>query len=358
MVFNKLLNVRIVFVAVFSSALTVVVLTIVPFLLSTHLRSSSSTSSATNSRASLVRELFPFSATLQTIKSVGLRPGEVNATIITRTTTNKKCDFPFVYNKAPKCASSFIHSVINKWSKEQGRNNYKCGLGPSKSNLILEECLPRKVRDHCGILNCHIFLNKQTKKVVSERLPNHRLMTSTRYPPHRIVSFYLFVRGFTVDTITSNPPRHFLLLRNYLRQYNPWRLYNYHTGEYRTGTCPLSDGERILITSLAQQYHIVIDANLRNVSNEILGHYNLFQLPLLQQGEKRNKEGGAYRMQLTGEVKEALQNVSCVESALHQALQVRMASAYQEATGIPCVFETSNCIEQMEKDALASNWVF
>lgn len=271
-------------------------------------------------------------------------------------TTTQNCPFPIVYNKPPKTASSYIQTVIANWTAKTNRGNYMCSTNPIVTSAILHECLP-SAGDACGVFNCHIFMSPAARSLLSKRLPNYRTLTSTRYPPHRIVSYFLQINGFKV----TNSPDFYKALRWYLSSYNPWRLYNYHTAEERSGSCPVSIEEMRLIFNLATSFDIVIDANLREESNAILKHFDLFQLPPVADAD-RNKERGAYRLALPDEMKDLLRNVSCVEIELHKALQVRMASLYQQATGETCVqhlprHTLSSCIEEKEKEILKNNLI-
>lgn len=107
------------------------------------------------------------------------------------------------------------------------------------------------------------------------------------------------------------------------------------------------------------RYHIVIDANVREASNAILKHHGLFQLPNLEDGKvKRHKDRGAYKLELTEEMKMKLNKQACVEKMLHAAMQTRMASLYEQATGEQCIFKNETCIGRMEEEELKSNWIF
>lgn len=336
-------------VAILSSAVTIMLCTTLPLI-----TSYSSISTSSSSWARRLRHIIPYAFTHSPSTSTSILSSTSAASAPLRAASSKAtCDYALVYNKPPKSGSSFIQTVITNWSEEQGRNNYKCSQRPVQTNLLLEECIP-ETPDYCGILNCHVFLNSHTKKLLEYRLPGHRLLTSTRYPAHRIVSFFLHLNHLKYSDFDDG---NFTTLLHYLSEYNPWRLYNYHTGQDRMGKCPLDYGEKIVIASLAQQYHIVIDVNLRNASNDILKHHGLFQLPKLNEGEQRNKDRGAYKLKLPPNVRDAVYQVSCVERTLHAALQVRMASLYERATGEQCIYGNTNCIQDMEKEALKSNWM-
>lgn len=280
----------------------------------------------------------------------GLKTYELGALSVgLQTTPRKQCDFPIVYNKPPKTASSFLQMTIKDWAESENRSNYICSKDPRYTNLRLQECISPEP-DSCGILNCHMYLDANARRVLDQRLPGNLLLTSTRYPPHRIVSFYLQIHDKKYnDDIWKG-------LGYYLNRYEVWRFYNYHTGENRMGSCPLNDHERVLISTLAARYDIVVDANLRDISNTILGYFGLFELPIVK-GE-RNKDRGAYKLTLPDDVKQKLRNLTCVEEELHRAFQLRMASLYELASGKKCITANGNCIEKGEYEALKSNWIF
>lgn len=268
----------------------------------------------------------------------------------------ERCEFAVVYNKPPKTASTFIQGVITNWTEETRRPNHICANQSLESALYLHECLPRAANP-CGVVNCHLVLTPSINAILTRRLPNYRLLTSTRYPPHRIVSNFLQVNLFQAHESAIMHTE----LTNYLRdKFNPWKLYNYHTGEHRTGCCPLRMEEKTLIVDAVTKYDLVIDANLPHISNAILKHHGLFQLPV--QADRVNNRG-ASTFTLPTQAVHALQNVSCVEQELHKALQMRMASLYEQATGFSCIQhgrpnDLASCVGTEEKEALRENWLF
>lgn len=348
MVLGKYSNLRVILVAILTSTFSVMILTSTPTVTRQFSSPTSVPSTHLRSIFSIISSHFErhFFSSSPPSSPLSLRKEESFKT---------KCAFPLVYHKPPKTASSFIQSVITEWTEETGRGNYICAQRPAESNILLHECVSSS-GDACGVLNCHIFLDSHARALLTERLPNHRLLTSTRYPPHRIVSFFLHLNNYRASNLQNETGNVMNELRQYLSEYNPWKLYNYHTGEARSGACPLTQGEKVTIFSMAARYHIVIDANLRHVSNAILKQQSLFTLPHVE-GE-RNKDRGAYKLSLPGDIQNTIQHVSCVERVLHRSLQLRMASLYETATGTPCVFQDgSTCIEHLEKEALQSNWI-
>lgn len=291
------------------------------------------------------------------------RHGDSTTTALTRglSLAHRRCPFPLVYNKPPKTASSFIRTVITNWTIDTGRADYRCSTGPLVTSVVLQECVPMSaVTNPCAVVNCHIFLSPHARSLLHARLPGLKYLTSTRYPAHRIVSYYLQVNELNVNAGGNELHDG---LRVYLRWYNPWRLYNFHTGGARVGKCPLSEPEIRHVFDLAMRFDLVIDANLRNESNVILKAAGLFQLPEVADSKDRNKERGAWRMPLPDDIKELLHARSCVEVELHKALQLRMASLYERATGVSCIrhgsrTQFSSCIEDREREVLKDHWAF
>lgn len=276
--------------------------------------------------------------------------------------TQTKCDFPIVYNKPPKTASSFLQKVISNWSQQVGRNDYRCSRTPLVTSAVLPECIPQS-GDNCGVFNSHVFMTAPTRRLLDQRLPNYRTLTSIRYPPHRIISTFLFTHKLRKDHLRHDNVEVLSLLENYLRSFNPWLLYNYHTGDARTGSCPLSEEQIKDIYSFSSTIDIVIDVNIREESNIILNHFNLFQIPSVNDLSKRPKERGTAQVRLPTTHLELLRNVSCVEMEIHRALQTRMASLYEMATGKVCVVHgvldiLDSCIAQRERGGILNNsWV-
>lgn len=259
-----------------------------------------------------------------------------------------------VYNKAPKTASSFIQGVIINWTERENRPLYQCYRPPLLTLANIRSCLPAEP-DPCGVFSCHVFLEPYTSRLFAQFFPNHLLATSTRYPGHRIVSMFLFSRGMRDDD-----PRVPYGLARFLEGWNPWTLFNYHTGLSRSGACPLSRDEQLVVYAVATRFDVIIDANARAASNVILKHHGLFTLPSVAV-EDRNKERGAVRVNMTDDLLSALRNVACVEDELHRALQFRMARLYEDASGKQCIYDQSmpkpdTCIEHEERDSLKNYW--
>lgn len=266
-----------------------------------------------------------------------------------------RCAYPLVYNKPPKTASTHVQFAIADWAARHNRSNYDCSTQPFETAIYLRECVPR-TDDGCGVLNCHVILNTYAMDVVRERLPRFRLVTSTRYPPHRIVSHFLQINRIQANDTERLNSR----LRSYLqRKFNPWRLFNFHVGTERFGSCPLRLEESSHIWATMTRYDFVVDANIPEASNVILKHNGLFQLPI---SSHRENPRGAWATSLSEETLEALHNVSCVEREMHKALLLRMASLYERATGKRCITHgrraaLTSCLEDMERERLKDNWM-
>lgn len=282
----------------------------------------------------------------------------VNQPLLTRSSAVQapQCPYPLVYNKPHKTASTFIQSLITNWTMETNRGNYVCAGQSLETAFYLPECIPRE-SDGCGVLNCHVILSPEVHSILNTRMPGHRILTSTRYPPHRIVSNFLQINFVQPDAVNET----YDALRLYLsKKFNPWKLYNYHTGEGRVGSCPLQASDKHAIYNMVMKYDIVIDANLVEESNDILKHNGLFTFP--EASSKLNFRG-ASGMSLPDDIKDLLRDVSCVEKELHKALQMRMASLYEQATGKSCVKhgrpdKMSSCLADKERVVLGENFLF
>lgn len=276
----------------------------------------------------------------------------------TRTAPTKACgdrQRGLVYNKPPKTASTFIQEVIVNWTERTGRPLYQCNRTPMLTMVNLRTCVPAEP-DACGVFSCHVYLNPFALQLFNERIPGHLMLSSTRYPAHRIVSMFLFTRQFR-DSDTGIDGK----LERYVNNMNPWELYNYHTGEFRTGTCPMTEDEKRRVFSAVSVYDIVIDANMPDASNKILNYFNVFKLPVINDPADRPKERGTVRINLTDSVRNALKDKTCVEDALHTALQIKMAWLYEQATGETCLFDPrlptlDTCIQREEKQTLKNYW--
>lgn len=268
--------------------------------------------------------------------------------------TKKACDFPIVYNKAPKTASSFLKAVITNWSRQVGRPVYRCPSTNIRSGILLPDCVPEDGGDpSCGVLATHVVLNGNARALLAKRMPNYKVIASTRYPPHRIISLYMFNRK-----IHDDDPDLEKGLKYYLDTYNPWHQYNYLTGEARYGECPLDLYQLRDITSLVSTFDIIVDVNLRDESNTVLNHFNLFEIPEQPDLSDRLKEFGAVRANISSENLDLLKQKSCVEFELHRAMLYRMASLYEKATGKKCIHDDSmnSCISEKESEFLKSTW--
>lgn len=266
--------------------------------------------------------------------------------------TKKRCEFPIVYNKAPKTASSFLKAVITNWSRQVGRPVYKCPSTNIRSGILLPDCVPEEP-DSCGVLATHVVLNRNARTLLATRMPLYKVIASTRYPPHRIISLYMFNRK-----IHDDDPDLEKGLNYYLDTYNPWHQYNYLTGEARYGECPLDLYQLRDITSLVSTFDIIVDVNLREESNAILKHFKLFQIPEQPDLADRLKEFGAVRANISVDNLELLKRKTCVEFELHRAMLYRMASLYEKATGKKCIQDNSmdSCISEKESEFLKSSW--
>lgn len=260
-----------------------------------------------------------------------------------------------IYNKSPKTASSFILGVMVNWTQEVGRPLYRCYRAPLLTVATIKSCVPKRP-DPCGVFTEHVHLNPFIMQLFNERFPNHLLVTSTRYPAHRIVSMFLFTRKLSDDD-----PLVQQRLPGYLRAYNPWSLYNYHTGEVRTGDCPITNDEKKRIYAAVSRFDVVVDMNAVRASNVILKHHNLFSLPVRTVNKERYKERGAARVNMTDELLSLLDSKLCVEKELHMAFQFRMADLYDQATGEKCMIKAEfpkpdSCITREEQESLADYW--
>lgn len=277
------------------------------------------------------------------------------STVISRNEEEKQCEFPILYNKPPKTASSFIQTVIVNWSQQVGRPYYLCAETPLLTSVILPDCIP-EVGNSCAVFSSHIFFNNRARKFFDERMPGFKLVTSTRYPPHRIISMYMFINNLREDD-----PKVYDGLDYYLDNFNPWRQFNYLTGETRTGECPLTYEDRRDIANVASFFDIVIDVNALEESNAILKHFNIFTLPTVNDSSQKEKHLGAAKLKLSEKHLTKLRSKVCVEEDLHRAFQVRMASLYQKISGVSCHHDAhwqkiENCIMEKERQTLRGSW--
>lgn len=275
--------------------------------------------------------------------------------------SSSKCNFSLVYNKPPKTASTFIKEQLRAWSAKMGRPHFKCATNSHETAARLPECIPQAT-DGCGVVNCHIVLGEATLTLLRARMPNLRLMTSTRYAPLRVVSQFLQSNQIDMAELLRNRSRE-AEMSSSLGEGNPWTLYNYHFGTMLRGACPLSWLEKLMIRDAVMRYDIVIDVNLPEESNAILKHFNLFEVKMLSVGEGgRSNDRGTSLTSLQQSTIDRIANASCVEIELHKALQQRMASIYEFATGTGCLprkgvlSKLSSCLADREKVALGGEW--
>lgn len=238
-----------------------------------------------------------------------------------------RCAFPFIYNKPHKTASTKIQADILHWAKSQRRPAYACNDYLSTASMQMRECIPEE-HSGCAIIATHVILSDVMRNILRSRIGDFWTVTSTRLPRDRVLSLFLQMRITTSEKIHESLPH----LHTFLTSFNPWSLYNYHTGENRIGTCPMTTEEKILLRDVVNRYDVVIDANLTEHSNVILASKNLFTL-----SEKVSNVRGAKNLVLTPELNDLLKKKLCVEEELHFLFRMRMASAYQKITGKPCL---------------------
>lgn len=305
-----------------------------------------------------------FSFTLLSLVFILLSP--IHSNIISRLYSNReektslgsskrRCKFALVYNEPSKNSSTYITNMLKAWAETENHPFFECGSNPHETASRLQDFIPT-VKYDCGVLACHGNLHPAVTSVLQERLPNYRLMTSTRYPAHRIISHYLQKKGKNLSEgadITTG-------LRNFLlNEYNPSGILALHTGISERRKCPISEEEEIGLYNIVSKYHIVIDANLKNESNVILNRFGLFSLP--DDDPYRNvRDLSEYRP--PRDVRLLLRSVSCYERAWHKALQMRMASVYENILRIECVKRGrigsfTSCLAKKERRALVDSWL-
>lgn len=276
-----------------------------------------------------------------------------------------RCNFSVVFNKPPKTASSFVVSMLRSWSSQVNRTFTNCrGERAVESNMYLTDCIPRH-DDGCFTFGTHFYLTENTVQFFHRRLPTVRFLTSTRYPPHRIFSLYLEINNANFSSSPPSDAKSDWIDRDFqrylLNDFNPWSMYNYHTGENRFGRCPLTEADKKDIFLMASRYDIVVNANLVNESNEILSHFGLFQFPQ-PSASKRVQYRGATTFIPSANSTRLINTVSCVEDELHHALLLRMASLHEFITDRECIshgtiHSVSTCFEERERQLLASSWL-
>lgn len=243
------------------------------------------------------------------------------------------CNAPIVYNKPAKTGSTSIQSAMIAWAKSSGRRGIKCSSYIAKASMQLRECIPYD-SSRCAVLTTHMELDRDTRELLANRLGGRFVsVTSTRAPVQRIVSLYMQMRRMRVDEARKNMSD----IESFARGLNPWDLYNYHSGEARTGSCPMEEVEKRVLVKLVKHYDIVVDMDLREHSNAILKSHDLFQV-----SKERINVRGSRRLVLNDKVKESIKRVSCVEEEMHRLFRLRMASLYEKATGKACLSEQRN----------------
>lgn len=320
---------------------------------------------------------------------------------------DNSCGFSLVYNKPPKTGSTTIRNLMMDWANRTNRPAYRCANLPLDNAVVIHECLPDGAGP-CAVLGAHLVLSENMMNVIQRKMSNFKLFTTTRYPAHRIISQFMQSRQLVIPSSSDSPSSQsgaqalaqaqaeeeeedddddddddvidgeeeekkvgtggvvkrldYDVLRFYLKALNPWRLHNFHTGETRSGTCPLTHAEMTHIFSTVTRYDIVIDPNLPDESNAILRHLNLFTIP--PRAPRLNvRHSSSAILDLPPDVVSLLRNVSCVEVELHKAMLLRMASLYESATGRPCIRHgprllLTSCLEDKERQLLNSTWLF
>lgn len=276
----------------------------------------------------------PRRSTPTTLAAADLVPVNGSEVGMTRETLEERmCDAPIVYNKPAKTGSTSIQTAMISWAKSSGRRGIKCSAYIAKTSMQLRECIPHD-SSRCAVLATHIELDAGTRELITKRLGGDFIsMTSTRAPQERLVSFYMQTKKIR----SAEAQEHMGEIAAFARGMNPWDLYNYHTGEARTGRCPLDEMEKRVLVNMVKHYDIVLDMDLPDESNAILKNYDLFQL-----SKKRLNNRGSEKLVLNKEARLAIKKVSCVEEEMHRLFRLRMASLYEKATGEPCLSEQRN----------------
>lgn len=267
---------------------------------------------------------------LPTLPAAALSPISGGTVTDEEEPAERTCDAPIVYNKPAKTGSTSIQSAMISWANSSSRHAIRCSPYIAKASMQLRECIPYDPT-RCAVLATHVELDRSTRELLTHRLGGRFiLLTSTRDPLQRIVSLYMQMRRIQADQAQKNLSD----IEDFTRGLNPWDLYNYHTGEARTGTCPMEEVEKRLLVNLVKHVDIVLDIDLLDQSNKILKSHDLFQL-----SSKRSNVRGSWKLVLNNSVKEAIKSVSCVEDEMHRLFRLRMASLYGRATGKPCLTE-------------------
>eukprot|EP00177_Eucheuma_denticulatum_P006430 GFKZ01011730.1.p1 GENE.GFKZ01011730.1~~GFKZ01011730.1.p1 ORF type:complete len:331 (-),score=34.68 GFKZ01011730.1:44-964(-) len=268
------------------------------------------------------------SFTLHTLHSTPTPIPTANHLITLASNTTSSCKFPLVYNKPHKTGSTTVQRALSNWAKEHNRTFVSCSDYIDKASLQLRECL-KPDPSGCAVIATHIVLDRDTKVLLTERFGSYKLLTSTRRARSRILSAFLQYHWTKARYLRKEDE---VFLREFLDSFNPWTLYNYHTGLYREGACPLSEEGRHAVAQLAKTFDVVVDVDLVKQSEAILEHWGLCRL-----GGIHANTRGAADMRVPDDVERRLKEVSCVEEELHRLLRLRMASLYEKATGKNCL---------------------
>jgi len=250
-----------------------------------------------------------------------------------------KCAYPIVYNKPHKTGSTTIQMFALRWAQKKGRPAYKCSGFIQKARFQIRECIPHD-SSGCAMVATHIELDDITRELLENRIGKFKTITSTRRPDHRILSSFMQTRHLTISRANLDKNGTLADLKRFLIDFNPWKVYNYHTGRFVQGTCPMSPSEEHRLVKLVNRYDIVLDVDLIHQSNTILAAHDLFQLSANSTVNSR----GSTMLQLDAEARELLRSKMCVEDELHRLFRFRMASAYEKARGKKCLTDSRHPI--------------
>lgn len=246
------------------------------------------------------------------------------------------CPRPILYNKPHKTGSTSIKADLLAWAASQHRPAYVCSPHINVSQIRIRECVPPEVhRSRCRgpVIAAHIRLDDSLLNILTSYIADKPLLvTSTRSPETRITSQFLQYQHTKLQLGKPLPPKLEAALQSFLRNWNPWQLYNYHTGSSILSPCPLSYGDRRRLEIFVNRYDVVIDVDRKNVSNVVLKSFDLFQLS----GRVENVRGTGSAI-FTSLTDQLLANVSCVETEMHRLFSLRLASLYQRASGERCL---------------------
>lgn len=285
----------------------------------------------------------------------------LDTNLVSTLPSNVTCEYPIVYNKPWKTGSTFIYTAINTWARNVGRPTFTCSSWPHTAALTLPECLPASP-EPCGIYNGHLIIGTSVDEILQRRFPNYKLLTSTRYAPHRIISSFFQTYGYDDKSVINDA--FFLRLEHFLTNvFNPYEIVSWYFKEPKTmfRDCPMSAGEKYDMMNEVSKFDFVIDINLMEESNAILKHFSLFTLS--DTDAPINTRGTAHKLSLPIRIKHLLYNVSCYERELHHSLLLRMSSLYEVATGSKCVghgrmASTTSCLHRIERQRLNDTWIF